>query len=59
MEPITKEQTRKHIARFRPYKAPGLDGIPNIVLIKCADLLVNRLWTIFTAIAEKGWYYAP
>lgn len=45
MDPLTKEQIRRHIARLRPYKAPGPDGIPNIVLIKCANLLINRLVT--------------
>src|SRR6266702_1713140 len=58
-DPITKEQVRKHIACLRPYKAPGPDGIPNIVLIKCADIIVNRLWCIFKVIVEKGWYYNP
>ena len=59
MNPITKEQIRKHIARLKPFKAPGPDGIPNIVLIKCSDILVDRLWHIYSATVEKGWYYAP
>ena len=58
-DPITKEQIGRHIARLRPYKAPGPDGIPNIVLIKCADILNDRLWRIYTATMNKGWYYAP
>src|SRR6266404_2197858 len=57
--PITKDQIRKHIARLQPFKAPGSDGIPNIVLIKCADILVTRLWLIFMAIVSKGLYYTP
>ena len=59
IDPITREQIRKHIARLKPFKAPGPDGIPNVVLIKCSDLLVNRLWLIFTAIVNKEWYYTP
>ena len=59
MDPITREQIGKHIARLKPFKAPGPDSIPYIVLIKCSDLLVNRLWPIFTAIVNKGWYYTP
>ena len=59
MDALTKEQIRKHLARLRPFKAPGPDGIPNIVLTKCADILVDRLWPIYKAIMEKGWYYAP
>ena len=59
MDPLTKDQIRRHIARLRPYKAPGPDGIPNIVLIKCANLLIGRLHVIYTAIVNKGWYYTP
>ena len=59
MDALTKDQIRKHIARLRPFKAPGPDGIPNIVLIQCADILTARLWPIYTAIMEKGWYYTP
>jgi hypothetical protein len=32
---------------------------PNIVLIRCSDIIVDRLWHIYTAIVEKGWYYIP
>lgn len=39
------------------FKAPGPDGIPNIVLIKCADILVDRLWVIYAATVNRGWYY--
>ena len=56
---ITRDQIRRALARLRPFKALGPDMIPNIVLTKCADLIESRLWYIFTAIIEKGWYYAP
>jgi ribonuclease HI/exonuclease III len=58
-DPISKEQIRKHIAQLKPFKAPGPDGIPNIVLIKCADILIDRLWRIYSAIVERGLYYTP
>lgn len=58
MDTITREQIKKHIARLKPFKAPGPDGIPNIVLIKCSDVLIDRLWHIYTVTVEKGWYYA-
>ena len=58
-DPITREQIRKHIARLKPFKAPGPDGIPNIVLIRSADLIITRLWAIYTAIMEKDLYYTP
>ena len=56
---ISKEQIRRHLKRLKPYKAPGPDGIPNIVLLQCADLLIDRLWHIFNAILVKEIYYAP
>ena len=59
LDPISKQQVRKHIARLKPFKAPGPDGIPNIVLIKCADILTDRLWRIYTAVVAKGWYFTP
>lgn len=59
VDPITRDQIRRALARLRPFKAPGPDKIPNIVLTKCADLIESRLWYIYTAIIEKGWYYAP
>ena len=54
---ITRDQIKKHIAKLKPYKAPGPDGIPNIVLTKCADLLLDRLYYIFKAMIEKGFFY--
>lgn len=57
--PITKEQVQKHIAKLSPYKAPGPDGIPNIVLQKCVDILNVRLTRIFRAIFDLNTYYDP
>ena len=59
LDPITRDQIRRHLAKLKPYKAPGPDGIPNIVLIKCADLITNRLYYIYKAMIEQGLYYAP
>ncbi|KAF8265912.1 hypothetical protein EI94DRAFT_1559394, partial [Lactarius quietus] len=58
-DPIKKEQIRKHLARLKPLKAPGPDGIPNIVLTKCADTLTDRLYYIYNAMLERNLYYAP
>ena len=58
-DPISRDQIKRALARLRPFKAPGPDRIPNIVLTKCADLIESRLWYIYTAIIEKGWYYEP
>jgi hypothetical protein len=47
------------LANLKPYKAPGPDGIPNIVLTKCTDIIASRLHLIYTAILEKGLFYEP
>jgi ribonuclease HI len=47
---ITEDQVRRHIQSLSPYKAPGPDEIPNIVLKECADLLLPYLGKIFRAI---------
>lgn len=41
---------------MKPYKAPGLDGIPNIVLQKCINTIINHLYYIFRAILELDMY---
>ena len=56
---ISKEQIRRQLKRLKLYKAPGPDGIPNIVLMKCADILIDRLWFIFSAILEREYCYDP
>ena len=53
LDPITRDQIRRHLAKLKPYKAPGPDGIPNIVLIKCADLITNRLYDIAPSLAPE------
>jgi hypothetical protein len=59
LDPISREQIKWQLAKLRPYKAPGPDGIPNIVLTKCADTLTDRLYYIYKAILELGIYYDP
>ena len=56
---ITRDQIKRALARLKPYKAPGPDGIPNIVLIRCADVLTDRLWYIYTAMWDRNMYYDP
>ena len=56
---ISKEQICRQLKHLKPYKAPGPDSIPNIVLTKCADILINRLWFIYSAILEKELCYDP
>jgi ribonuclease HI len=56
---ISREAVLRQLRKLKPYKAPGPDGIPNIVLMKCADLLVDRLYLIYSAIYNRRLYYAP
>ena len=40
-----------------PYKAPGPDKIPNIVLMKCSDALINHFFYIFRAVFKLKVYH--
>jgi len=59
VERITREQIREQLKKTKPLKALGPDGIPNIVLSRCADLLVDRLYVIYEATLERGLFYKP
>jgi hypothetical protein len=42
---------------FSPYKAPGQDKIPNVVYIKCMDVLIDYLFYIYKAIFKLNTYH--
>ena len=46
---ITEEQIHWHLANLSPYKAPGRDGIPNIMLKSCVETILPYLAHIFRA----------
>jgi ribonuclease HI len=56
---FTRQQIRDKIQSLSPYKAPGPNRIPNIVLIKCTDTIINHLFFIYRAIMELDVYYEP
>jgi hypothetical protein len=56
---ITREQIWDQLKKTKPFKAPGPDGIPTIILSSCADLLVDRLYFIYKAMLERGYLYKP
>lgn len=56
---ITKEQIAHSLRKLKPYKAPGPDGIPNIVLMKNAEQLLDRLHIIYKAMVERNLHYSP
>lgn len=59
MDKITRDQITRHLAKLKLYKAPGPDSIPNIVLTKCVDLLIDRLYYIYRAMLDRGLFYKP
>src|SRR5271168_1673710 len=56
---ITVGQIRRLIAKLSPHKAPGPDGIPNMVLQKCVDIIISRLIRIYRAIMDLNLNYGP
>ena len=56
---VTEEQIQKQLKKLKLYKAPGPDGIPNIVLTKNTDLLAKRLLPIYIAMLDKNLQYSP
>ena len=56
---ISTQQVRRRIAKLSPYKAHGPDGIPNIVLQRCVDLIVERLTRIYRAMTDLNLYHDP
>ncbi|KAF8584198.1 hypothetical protein K439DRAFT_1290986, partial [Ramaria rubella] len=46
---MTKKQIQRAILRLSPFKAPGPNGIPNCVLIQCAEILIPHLEPLFNA----------
>ena len=46
----TSEQVAMHIAKLLPYKAPGPDSIPNIILKECVELILTPLTNIYKAL---------
>ena len=56
---ITIEQIQGQLRKLKPFKAPGPDGIPNVVLTKCTDLLAGSLLRIYEAIFKHRLSYKP
>jgi ribonuclease HI len=54
---FTRSRIRQVIQSLSPYKAPGPDKIPNIVLMKCSDALIDHLYFIFRAVFELKVYH--
>jgi hypothetical protein len=48
---------RQVIKTLKPHKAPGPDGIPNVILINAADVLIDHLYYIYRAVFEHDVYH--
>jgi hypothetical protein len=49
-------QIQRRIHRTKPFKAPGVDGIPNIVLKECESVLTPLLHTCLIAIINLRYF---
>jgi hypothetical protein len=57
--PFNSCQIKRAIAKLSGYKAPGPDGICNIVFKECAEVLVPYLTHLFNAVFTYHTYYEP
>ena len=51
---INRETVKKELERLNEHKAPGPDGIPNIVLRRCAEELAVPLERLFNRTMVEG-----
>ena len=54
---FSRARIRQVIRTLSPYKAPGPDQIPNVILIKCSNVLIDHLFYIFRAVFEHKVYH--
>jgi len=53
---ITNDQIRQAILHLGPHKAPGPDGIANVVIMQCSDLLIPHLGPVYHVTFRLGVY---
>jgi ribonuclease HI len=54
---FTKERIKQTVRQLKPFKTPGPDGIPNIILSKSIDVLIDHLFYIYRAVFELDVYH--
>ncbi|KAJ3781016.1 hypothetical protein GGU10DRAFT_237640, partial [Lentinula aff. detonsa] len=54
--PIAMQQVIETFQKLKPYKAPGPDAIPNVVLKQCAGMLAPYVTKIYNAIGDLKAY---
>jgi hypothetical protein len=50
-------QIRQAVNQLKPFKAPGPDSIPNVILKRCINTLEDHLFFIFKAVLELDIYH--
>lgn len=53
---ITREQICRAIAKLQPYKAFGINKIPNVLLKEVINIIIDYLYYIFRAVFKLGTY---
>lgn len=59
MPTITTDQIKRAIVKLSGYKAPGPDGVCNIVFKECSEILVPYLLHLFSAAFSHQTFYQP
>ena len=54
---FSRSQICQVIHMLSPYKVPGPDKIPNVMLMKCVDALIDHLFYIFRAVFKLKVYH--
>ena len=54
---FSRKRIRETVRTLKPFKTPGPDGIPNIILIKSIDVLIDHLYYIYRAVFEHNTYH--
>jgi len=54
---FSRQQIRNTVHRLKPHKAPGPDRIPNVVLMKSIDVIIDHLFYIYRASLEFAFYH--
>ena len=53
---FTRDDIHSTIKKLKPFKAPGEDGIQNIVLQQCVNVIIDHIYFIFHTILELDAY---
>ena len=53
---FSREDIHKAIKKLKAYKAPGKDGIQNVIIQECVNTIINYLYYIYRAVLELNEY---